>query len=142
MSQFGNHDDRPTKTVELSRSEVTHVVMQIDINGQGRLFGTASVDNLTFKAEARLNDMVVMIGKVTHVGNSSMEVRVDSYRENEVGMRVPINRAYLTYVAVTPEGKPIRVPYGLEVSGPGEEAEWEGAIKRQRMRLERKKEAF
>ena len=108
MSQFGNHDDRPTKTVELSRSEVTHVVMQIDINGQGRLFGgrlmewidevggmtamrhstheviTASVDNLTFKAEARLNDMVVMIGKVTHVGNSSMEVRVDSYRENEV----------------------------------------------------------
>ena len=87
MSQFGNHDDRPTKTVELSRSEVTHVVMQIDINGQGRLFGgrlmegidevggmtamrhstheviTASVDNLTFKAETRLNDMVVMIGK-------------------------------------------------------------------------------
>lgn len=166
MSQFGNHDDRPTKTVELSRSEVTHVVMQIDINGQVRLFGgrlmewidevggmtamrhstheviTASVDNLTFKAEARLNDMVVMIGKVTHVGNSSMEVRVDSYRENEVGMRVPINCAYLTYVAVTPEGKPIRVPYGLEVNGPGEEAEWEGAIKRQRMRLERKKEAF
>ena len=113
MSQFGNHDDRPTKTVELSRSEVTHVVMQIDINGQGRLFGgrlmewidevggmtamrhstheviTASVDNLTFKAEACLNDMVVMIGKVTHVGNSSMEVRVDSYRENEVGMRTP-----------------------------------------------------
>ena len=41
MSQFGNHDDRPTKTVELSRSEVTHVVMQIDINGQGRLFGHA-----------------------------------------------------------------------------------------------------
>ena len=40
MSQFGNHDDRPTKTVELSRSEVTHVVMQIDINGQGRLFGS------------------------------------------------------------------------------------------------------
>ena len=57
-------------------------------------------------------------------------------------MRVPINCAYLTYVAVTPEGKPIRVPYGLEVNGPGEEAEWEGAIKRQRMRLERKKEAF
>ncbi len=143
MSQFGNHDDRPTKTVELSRSEVTHVVMQIDINGQGRLFGiTASVDNLTFKAEARLNDMVVMIGKVTHVGNSSMEVRVDSYRENEVGMRTPINRAYLTYVAVTPQGKPIPVPYGLEVNGPGEEAEWQGAEKRQKLRLERRKEAF
>ena len=44
MSQFGNHDDRPTKTVELSRSEVTHVVMQIDINGQGRLFGAYGVD--------------------------------------------------------------------------------------------------
>ena len=166
MGIVKNQKGRPVKTVELSKSEVTHVVMQIDINGQGRLFGgrlmewidevggmtamrhstheviTASVDNLVFKAEARLNDMVVMIGKVTHVGNSSMEVRVDSYRENEVGMRTPINRAYLTYVAVTPDGKPIPVPYALELNGPGEEAEWEGAEKRQRLRLERRKEAF
>ena len=166
MSQLGNHDGRPTKTDELSKSEVTHVIMQIDINGQGRLFGgrlmewidevggmtamrhaaheviTASVDNLTFKAEARLNDMVVMIGRMTHVGHSSMEVRVDSYIENETGMRTPINRAYLTYVSVTPEGKPIPVKYGLEINGPGEEAEWLGAEKRQKLRLERRKEAF
>ena len=103
---------------------------------------TASVDNLTFKAEARLNDMVVMIGRMTHVGHSSMEVRVDSYIESETGMRTPINRAYLTYVSVTPEGKPIPVKYGLEINGPGEEAEWLGAEKRQKLRLERRKEAF
>ncbi|MBQ5430295.1 MAG: acyl-CoA thioesterase [Lachnospiraceae bacterium] len=159
-------EERPLKTVERSRSEVTHVVMQTDINGQGRLFGgrlmawideaggmtamrhstheviTASVDNLVFKAEAKLNDMVVLIGKVTYVGNSSMEVRVDSYREDNEGMRIPINRAYLTYVATDPNGRPIPVPYGLAVEGPAEEAELQGALKRKALRLKRKEEAF
>ena len=62
MSQFGNHDDRPTKTVELSRSEVTHVVMQTDINGQGRLFG------------GRLMEWIDEVGGMTAMRHSTHEV--------------------------------------------------------------------
>ena len=39
---------------------------------------TASVDNLTFLRSLRQHDIVVLIGRVTYVGNSSMEIRVDS----------------------------------------------------------------
>ena len=55
--------------------------------------------------------MVVVIGKVTYVGNSSMEVRVDTYVEHlEDGMRHAINRAYFTMVALDENDKPKRVP--------------------------------
>lgn len=38
--------------------------------------------------------MVVIVGKVTYVGTTSMEVRVDTYVEHmEDGMRRPINRS-------------------------------------------------
>lgn len=40
---------------------------------------TASVDNLRFIHGAYQGEMVVIIGKATYVGNSSMEVRVDTY---------------------------------------------------------------
>ena len=90
------------KRVEDSLTEQTYLLMHRHINGYGRLFGgqllmwidelagivatrhsesritTASIDNLNFKKAAFLNDTVVLIGKITHVGRSSMEVRVDT----------------------------------------------------------------
>ena len=56
---------------------------------------TASVDNLTFLRSLRQHDIVVLIGRVTYVGNSSMEIRVDSYLEKIDGMRYQVNRALL-----------------------------------------------
>lgn len=53
--------------------------------------------------------MVVIIGKATYVGNSSMEVRVDTYVEHlSDGMRYPINRAYFTMVGLDEKDKPCR----------------------------------
>lgn len=86
--------------------------------------------------------MVVIIGKVTYVGNSSMEVRVDTYVEHlEDGMRHPINRAYFTMVALDENDKPKRVPR-LILETEAEKTEWEAAEKRKDMRTRRKREGF
>ena len=85
--------------------------------------------------------MVVLVGRVTHVGNSSIEVRVDTYREANDGTRTPINRAYLVMVAIGEDGRPTKVP-GLILENPAEEMEWENAIKRRELRLKRKQEGY
>lgn len=153
------------KRVEDSRTEQTYLVMHRHINGYGRLFGgqlmqwidemagivskrhagmettTASIDNLNFKAAAFLNDMVVLIGRITYVGRTSMEVRVDTYVEDLEGMRRVINRAYLVMVALDPEGHPRKVPR-LAVETESEKAEWESGQKRYLLRQQRRKEGF
>ena len=111
---------REQKHVEDSRTENTYLIMPKHINGYGRLFGgillqwidevagivahrhagsivtTACVDNLNFKAGAYLGDTVVLIGRMTYVGKTSMEVRVDTYAEDSNGMRRLLNRATRT----------------------------------------------
>lgn len=153
------------KRVEDSRTEQTYLIMHRHINGYGRLFGgqlmqwidemagivskrhagmettTASIDNLNFKSAAFLNDMLVLIGRLTYVGNSSMEVRVDTYVEDLNGMRRVINRAYVVMVAVDEEGRPQRVP-GLKLETESERAEWESGEKRYLLRRQRRKEGF
>ena len=146
--------------------ETVHMVRPNHMNAAGRLFGgmlmqwldevaglvakrhtrsnviTASVDNLRFIHGAYQGEMVVIIGKVTYVGNTSLEVRVDTYTENlNDGMRHPINRAYFTMVALDENDRPKRVPR-LILETEAEEAEWLAAEKRRQMRMKRKKEGF
>lgn len=150
------------KKVEESITETTKLLQYREINGQNRLFGgrlmewidevaaltamrhcgglvtTCAVDNLRFKYGAYINEIIVLIGKITYVGNTSMEVRVDTYVENiETGIRRAINHAYLICVHVDENGKPIPIKYGLEVKTLSEQAEWEGAIKRNAVRKQR-----
>jgi len=90
--------ERIYKTVDDSRVETVYLIRPTHLNGADRLFGgilmqwideaagivakrhcggnvtTASVDNLTFLHGAYQNDMVVIKGKLTWVGNTSMEV--------------------------------------------------------------------
>ena len=155
---------RPKKVSE-SATEQLRVIIYPDINGFGRLFGgkllswidevagatarrhcgcnatTVAIDNLHFKSGAYLNDIIVLIGKVTYVGTTSMEVRVDTYIEDATGIRQPINRAYFVMVAMGEDGKPTKVP-GLILENDGERMEWENAKKRRELRLLRKKEGF
>ena len=83
----------------------------------------------------------MIIGKVTYVGTTSMEVRVDTYIEDTEGMRRPINRAYFTMVALDENDKPCPVPK-LLLESEEEKAEWEAAKKRRDMRKKRKEEGF
>ena len=56
-------------------------------------------------------------------------------------MRKPINRAYLTVVALDEDDKPTPVP-GLLIETEAEKAEWEGALKRRANRVMRQEEGF
>ncbi len=155
------------KKVADSVTEQIRVVIYPDINGFGRLFGgqllkwvdevagatarrhcghnatTAAIDNLQFKAGAFLNDVLVLIGRVTYVGHTSMEVRVDTYKEEPDGSRHPINRAYFVMVSMGEDGHPTEVPpLILDPDDPAEQMEWESAKKRRELRLLRRKEGF
>lgn len=162
----GDEDMTEERTVKDSLVETVHMVRPNHMNAAGRLFGgmlmqwldevaglvakrhtrsnviTASVDNLRFIHGAYNGEMVVIIGKVTYVGNTSLEVRVDTYVEHlEDGMRHPINRAYFTMVALDEKDRPKRVPR-LVLESEEERAEWEAAEKRREMRMKRKAEGF
>lgn len=159
--------EKKTRTVEFSHTEWMKCIQYEDINGSGRLFGgrlmewmdevagitatrhcgsfvtTAAVDNLTFKKGAFINEIVVIVGRMTYVGRTSMEVRVDVYTEDrKTGRRQVINRAYFTEVCVNEDGIPAPVPYGLEPVTDVEKAEWEGAKKRIEIRRQRRTEGY
>lgn len=153
------------RRVEDSMVETLHVVRPNHLNSANRLFGgilmqwidevagivakrhsrmnviTASVDNLRFLKGAYQGDMVLIVGKITYVGTTSMEVRVDTYVEKIGGERRAINRAYFTMVALDENDKPTKVP-GLVVESESEKAEWESGKKRREMREMRKTEGF
>ena len=97
--------------------------------------------NLNFKEGATVNDVVVLRGKITYVGRTSMEVRVDTYVESRHGIRKVINRAYVVMVAVDEHHHPIPVP-GLIVESENDRAEWEGGEKRYQLRKQRRREGF
>lgn len=154
-----------TKRVEDSQSEIVQLVLAQHINGYNRLFGgqlvawidilagvvarrhsnrnvtTATIDNLQFKHPAHVNDVVVLIGKITYVGKTSMEVRVDTYIEDLAGDKELINTAYLVLVALDEKEQPTEVPR-LVLETDEEKAEWEAAEKRRQFRKQRRIEQF
>ncbi len=153
------------KRVADSLTEQVQILMPNHINGQDRLFGgqlvewidvvaavvarrhsgsnvtTAAIDNLQFKAGAYINNTLVLIGRITYVGKTSMEVRVDTYVEDLHGVRKVVNRAYLVLVALDEAGKPTEVPRLLPETET-ERAEWEAGKKRNALRHRRRKEGF
>ena len=97
---------------------------------------TVCVDNLNFLNPAYLNDTVVQEAAVTWTGNTSLEVRVDTYVERLDGGREPVNRAYVVFVALDEEDNPAPVP-PFTPEGEEEEREYQAALERRRIRLGR-----
>lgn len=149
------------KTVDDSRVETVHLVRPNHLNGANRLFGgilmqwidevagivakkhsmcnvtTASVDNLTFLHGAYQNEMVVIKGKLTWVGSSSMEVCVDTYVENQYGDHKRINNAHFMMVALDENDQPVKVPR-LILQTDDEKLAWEHGEERRRIRNKRR----
>jgi acyl-CoA hydrolase len=100
---------------------------------------TASVDNLTFLHGAYQNEMVVIKGKITWVGSSSMEVCVDTYVETLSGERNRINNAHFMMVALDEHDKPVKVPR-LTLLTEDERLAWAHGEERRRIRIQRKKD--
>ena len=122
------------KKSQESRVEHIQIVFAEHINGIGRLFGgklvewmdvvaavvarrhsgcevtTVSIDKVDFAAPAKLNDTVLIVGELTSVGNTSMNIKITAYVEKLSGERIAINTANFIMVAMDNEEKPCRVP--------------------------------
>jgi len=156
---------RKIKKVSESMTEQQYLICPAHINHYGRLFGghllkwidelagivairhcggtvtTVAIDNLQFQAPAYIGDMIVLQGMVTGVGRSSMEIRVDTYREALDGTRTLINKAYIDMVCINCKGQPEEVPE-LQPETPEQEQEMEAAKKRRVLRKQRRLEGF
>lgn len=122
------------KTVAQSYTEHVQILMQEHMNGYRRLFGgrlmewvdivaavvsrrhsnaevtTVFIDNLHFTAPAYVNETIYLTGRMTYVGNTSMEVKVETFVESLVGERKKINTAYVVMVALDKDENPLTVP--------------------------------
>ena len=100
----------------------------------GHSVTTACVDNLSFMAPAYLNDTVVQEARVTWTGRTSLEVRVDTFVEHIDRSREAVNRAYLVFVAIDGDGRPVPVP-PFTPEDDAEREEYEAAVLRKKQRL-------
>ena len=156
--QRGKSMNIEEKTVDESRVETVHIVRPNHLNGANRLFGgilmqwidevaavvaqrhsganvtTASVDNLTFLKGAYQGDTVIIKGKLTYVGRTSMEVEVKTFKEDINRNSELINQAYFTMVALDENDRPTPVPR-LDLQSEEQKAEGKRAEIRRKMRM-------
>jgi acyl-CoA hydrolase len=150
---------RPCKSVADSMIEMAELVLPNDTNLLGNLLGgrlmhwiyiagalaasrhsncvvaTAALDSLDFRHPVRVGEMVRLKARITWVGNTSMEVRVDVFCENmKTGATIKSNKAYITFVALDDSGTPTQVPT-LCLNTDEERKEYEMAEKRRELRL-------
>jgi len=141
-----------------SYAEQVQILTQANLNGYSRLFGgqlmewidivaavvarrhsernvtTAVVDMLEFKKPAYANDTIIIKGKVTYAGRTSMEVKVETFVEELSGERTLINTAYLVMVALDENDRPTEVPK-LLIETEDEKSEYEAALLRKERRM-------
>jgi acyl-CoA hydrolase len=123
------------KRVRDSQVEMVQSVFPNDANPLGNIFGgrvmefidiigsisamrharnrvvTASMDQLNFKNPVQVGEILILRASVNFVANTSMEVGVKVMAENPLtGEQRHTSSAYLTYVAVSTNGKPAPVP--------------------------------
>ena len=137
----------------------TKIVLPNDTNTLGNLFGgqllawmdviasvsahrhskrvvvTASVNHVSFQKPISHASIVTLEAKVSRAFNSSMEIFVDVFEENQVtGERVKCNEAIYTFVAVDQNGAPIQVPE-LIPETEEEKERYDGALRRKQLSL-------
>ena len=125
----------PAKRVRDSFVETTELVLPGHTNPLGNVFGgrvmeladitggvaasrharasvvTVSMDELHFREPVKLGHVIILHASVNFAGHTSMEVGVRVEREDPLtGERVHTATAYLTFVALGPDGKPREVP--------------------------------
>jgi acyl-CoA hydrolase len=137
----------------------TKIVLPNDTNTLGNLFGgqllawmdviasvsahrhskrvvvTASVNNVSFQKPIKHASIITLEAKVSRAFNSSMEIFVDVFVEDQVtGLLEKSNEAIYTFVAVDQNGGPIQVPE-LIPETEQEKVRYEGALRRKQLSL-------
>lgn len=155
------------KTPQDSEWQAVYTVREEDLNVWNQLFGgrlmewidkaagiaasqhcdglvvTAAVNDLHFISGAALGDRIELHSKVTYVGRTSLEVRVDVYKTDpQTGMTEKINQAYVTEVYTDSMRRPRPVAWGLDPVSDEEKKEYQNALKRIDNRKMRQKEGF
>lgn len=127
-------DPNPGRPVRESVSEYMEMALPNDANPLGNLLGgkvmhladmcgalaamrharcpvvTASIDNMTFLHPVRIGQLVKLVSSVNRVFHSSMEVGVRVTVEDlRTGETWHTSSAYLTFVAIDRDGKPVPV---------------------------------
>ena len=151
---------RQRRTVRESQHETSEIMMPQDANILGPVFGgavlammdkaaavaairharrpcvTVSIDRVDFKEPIHVGDLVVMKASVNYAGRTSMEVGVRVETEDMIsGVRRHTNSAYLTFVAIDRNGRPIDVPELMPETAE-ERRRFAAAQARRRRRLE------
>ena len=123
------------RRVSDSTSEYSELALPNDANGLGNLLGgkimhlvdlagaiaatkhcrnvvvTASIDHMDFIHPVRLGQWVRLRASVNRAFRTSVEVGVKVWVEDLIrGGQQHVSSAYLTFVAINPEGHPIPVP--------------------------------
>ncbi|MBL7923963.1 MAG: acyl-CoA thioesterase [Bacteroidia bacterium] len=147
------------KTAKESIAISTEIVLPNDTNTLGNLMGgrllhwmditaaiaahrhcsrivvTASVNNVSFNQPIKLGDIVTLQAKVSRSFNSSMEVFIDVWVEDNMRQKkMKCNEAIYTFVAVDQLGNPIHVP-GLLPETEEEKERYAGALRRRQLAL-------
>jgi acyl-CoA hydrolase len=122
------------KKVKDSQVEMVQSVFPNDANPLGNIFGgrvmefidivgsisamrharhrvvTVSMDQVNFKNPVFVGEILILRASVNYVANTSLEVGVKVIAENPLtGEQRHTSSAYLTYVAISPEGKPVPI---------------------------------
>lgn len=99
---------------------------------------TVAIDSMVFRQPIRIGDLVILEAEVTYTGRTSGEVEVQVVAEDPVtGERTHTNTAYLVYVALGDDGRPVQVP-PLKAETEAEKLRMEAAKERQERRLQNK----
>ena len=100
---------------------------------------TVAVDQMHFREPIHIGDLLTVTAGLTHVGRTSIEVRVEVQAENLVTRQVKhTNTAYFVYVALDADGRPAPVP-PLRLDSDAERRQADEAEKRQAYRLAQRK---
>ena len=157
----GQKDQRPLKgkTPTESRAEMVQVVLPNDANPLGNILGgtvmhlidiagaiaahrharshvvTASMDSVDFACPIRVGQVINLRAEVTRAFRTSMEVQVKVFLEDYIkGERRLTSSAFVTYVAVDEQLRPIPVP-SLIARSSAEKLQYREALQRRRRRL-------
>ncbi|HEX2714602.1 MAG TPA: acyl-CoA thioesterase [Candidatus Acidoferrales bacterium] len=147
------------KPVSASHVEMTEVVLPQDANPLGNVLGgrvmhlvdmaaaiaalrhsnshvvTASVDHVDFRNPIRVGELIILRSRVNRVFRTSMEVGVKVFSENVLtGERKHTTTAYVTFVALDPNGRPKPAP-PLILETPEDRRRFREALARRRIRL-------
>ena len=147
------------KTPRETRNIMSELVLPNDTNTLGNLMGgrlmhwmdiaaaisamkhcncpvvTASVDNVSFANPIRLGNLLTIESQVTRSFNTSMEVYLKVWGEDLAAQyKYLTNEAYLTFVALDPNGRPRKVPE-LQPETEEEQKMYAGALRRRQIRL-------